>query len=66
MGSCSAGAAATGASTGDPGPVHLNVALREPLVPDVPDTSAAAWPDSLDGREAGAPWTTVDPAPAPT
>lgn len=32
-------AAATGARTGDPGPVHVNLAFRDPLVPD-----AAPWP----------------------
>lgn len=32
-------AAATGARTGDPGPVHVNVAFREPLVP-----GAEPWP----------------------
>ena len=31
-------ALATGSRTGQPGPVHLNVALSEPLVPDVDDT----------------------------
>jgi 2-succinyl-5-enolpyruvyl-6-hydroxy-3-cyclohexene-1-carboxylate synthase len=44
-----------------PGPVHVNIPLRDPLVPDAqPPTSGSAvedWPDSLDGRPGGAPWT---------
>lgn len=55
--------AATGVR-GSRGPVHLNVPLREPLVP-----GEGAFPDSLDGRADGAPWTSA-PAlvagPAPT
>jgi 2-succinyl-5-enolpyruvyl-6-hydroxy-3-cyclohexene-1-carboxylate synthase len=50
--------AATGAVTRDPGPVHLNLALREPLVPDHDDT----WPEPLDGRAGGAPWTVAHSA----
>jgi 2-succinyl-5-enolpyruvyl-6-hydroxy-3-cyclohexene-1-carboxylate synthase len=38
---------------GAPGPVHLNVAFREPLVPGQPDIRP------LPGRAANAPWTTV-------
>jgi 2-succinyl-5-enolpyruvyl-6-hydroxy-3-cyclohexene-1-carboxylate synthase len=40
---------------GRPGPVHLNFALREPLIPDgdgVPDVELAP------GREGGRPWVT--------
>jgi 2-succinyl-5-enolpyruvyl-6-hydroxy-3-cyclohexene-1-carboxylate synthase len=38
----------------DPGPVHLNVAFREPLIPDGDDT----WCEPLDGDSTGA-WTKV-------
>jgi 2-succinyl-5-enolpyruvyl-6-hydroxy-3-cyclohexene-1-carboxylate synthase len=49
---CQAWALAAG---GFPGPVHLNLQFREPLVPDGTDD----WPDSLAGRPDGAPWTSV-------
>ena len=45
-------AAATGGA-GAPGPVHLNVALREPLVPA---DDGVGFPFALDGRAAGRPW----------
>ncbi len=35
------------------GPVHLNVQFRDPLVPD----AGSGWPEPLDGRADGAPWT---------
>jgi 2-succinyl-5-enolpyruvyl-6-hydroxy-3-cyclohexene-1-carboxylate synthase len=38
----------------DPGPVHLNVAFREPLIPDGDET----WCEALDGDATGA-WTKV-------
>lgn len=41
------------------GPVHLNVPFREPLVHDAADE---AWPESLEGRPGGQPWTDVRPA----
>jgi len=37
------------------GPVQLNVAFREPLVPDA-DAVSAPLPDVLAGRAGGAPW----------
>jgi len=49
--------AATGRLTRDPGPVHLNVALREPLVPD----ADGAWVEPLDGRADGSAWTALAP-----
>jgi 2-succinyl-5-enolpyruvyl-6-hydroxy-3-cyclohexene-1-carboxylate synthase len=59
---CRAWAAAAGVDGGFPGPVHLNLPLREPLVPGVPDragqgSGAAGWPEPLEGRPGGAPWT---------
>lgn len=45
-------AVATTTDAFNPGPVHINVAFAEPLVPDVDDT----WCEPLDGREDGRPW----------
>jgi 2-succinyl-5-enolpyruvyl-6-hydroxy-3-cyclohexene-1-carboxylate synthase len=59
---CRALAAATGDVATAPGPVQLNVALREPLVPD----DDPAWVEPLDGRADGGPWTRRSPAGAPT
>ncbi|MFT7836318.1 2-succinyl-5-enolpyruvyl-6-hydroxy-3-cyclohexene-1-carboxylic-acid synthase [Saccharothrix sp. BKS2] len=39
------------------GPVHVNVPFREPLVPDGDDS----WPEDLDGRPFGMPWTRTAP-----
>ena len=60
---CQAWAQAAGAAGTFPGPVHLNLPFRDPLVPDAP--AAPDWPDSLDGRPGGEPWTRVA-APAVT
>ena len=51
---CRVLAAARGDRTGYPGPVHLDVPLREPLVPDNDDLDS----ESL-GRPKGTPWTSV-------
>jgi 2-succinyl-5-enolpyruvyl-6-hydroxy-3-cyclohexene-1-carboxylate synthase len=52
---------AAGALTGDPGPVHLNLPFREPLLPD---DEAADVPDGpWAGRDRSEPWTA--PAPPP-
>ncbi|MBN6057736.1 2-succinyl-5-enolpyruvyl-6-hydroxy-3-cyclohexene-1-carboxylic-acid synthase [Nonomuraea sp. RK-328] len=48
------------AGPADPGPVHLNLAFREPLIPDG-DTS---WCESLDGDATG-PWVRTRVAPPP-
>ena len=59
---CRAWAAASGEAGGFPGPVHVNIPLRDPLVPDAAGTGAD-WPEPLDGRPDGAPWTTVGAGP---
>jgi 2-succinyl-5-enolpyruvyl-6-hydroxy-3-cyclohexene-1-carboxylate synthase len=49
---------ASGAAGGPPGPVHVNMPLRDPLVPDLADSGAArVIPGWLEGRPGGAPWT---------
>ena len=53
--------AATGALSGDPGPVHLNLALREPLLPE--SEEPADLPGPWAGRPGGAAWTVAGPAP---
>jgi 2-succinyl-5-enolpyruvyl-6-hydroxy-3-cyclohexene-1-carboxylate synthase len=71
---CRAWAMASGEAGGVPGPVHVNVPLRDPLVPDSAGSgpgsgaepepgpgsgSGEAWPEPLGGRPDGAPWTRV-------
>ena len=48
---------ATGALSADPGPVHLNLALREPLLPDDDEDLTGPWA----GRPDRAPWTEAPP-----
>jgi 2-succinyl-5-enolpyruvyl-6-hydroxy-3-cyclohexene-1-carboxylate synthase len=57
-------AAARGALGGGPGPVHLNVPFREPLMPPSTRDAAPGWLVGLDGRPTGVPWTVV-PTAAP-
>lgn len=58
---CRAVAVAAGGLGGRPGPVHLNWALREPLVPppELPE-------DPAPGRADGAPWVRFAPGPDAT
>jgi 2-succinyl-5-enolpyruvyl-6-hydroxy-3-cyclohexene-1-carboxylate synthase len=51
---------AAGTVSGDPGPVHLNLALREPLLPEDDDVDL---PASCAGRPGGAPWTETEVRP---
>ena len=57
---CRVLAAATGDAGTRPGPVQVNVGLREPLVPD----EDPAWTETLEGRDDGAPWTSRVAAPS--
>jgi len=56
---------AAGALSGDPGPVHLNLALRDPLLPEGHDPRPAPPSGEWAGRPDGAPWTTVAPGTGP-
>ncbi|GAB3588190.1 2-succinyl-5-enolpyruvyl-6-hydroxy-3-cyclohexene-1-carboxylic-acid synthase [Calidifontibacter terrae] len=49
-------AEATGTPAGDAGPVHLNIPLRAPLVPD---DDPSDWPEDLCGRPRGESWLNV-------
>jgi 2-succinyl-5-enolpyruvyl-6-hydroxy-3-cyclohexene-1-carboxylate synthase len=57
---CRAWAMASGGAGGLPGPVHVNVPFRDPLVPDAAGGDGG-WPEPLDGRAGGAPWTRCGP-----
>jgi 2-succinyl-5-enolpyruvyl-6-hydroxy-3-cyclohexene-1-carboxylate synthase len=57
---CRAWAHAAGATGTFPGPVHVNLPFRDPLVPD----DDAGWPEPLDGRADGGPWTRFAPSGA--
>ena len=55
---------ASGGLSYDPGPVHLNLALREPLVPDDEEPGELSGPWT--GRPDGAPWTAAQVTTNPT
>jgi 2-succinyl-5-enolpyruvyl-6-hydroxy-3-cyclohexene-1-carboxylate synthase len=52
---------AGGVLSGDPGPVHLNLAFREPLLPD--DEAGAELSGPWAGRDEPEPWTSAAPPP---
>jgi len=59
---CQAWGHASGSAGGLAGPVHLNLAFRDPLTPELPGGAADHdWPESLDGRPDGEPWTRFEP-----
>jgi len=49
-------AMASGGAGGLPGPVHINLPFRDPLVPG----ADGSWPEPLDGRPDGAAWTSAN------
>lgn len=64
---CQTLAWARGDVDGRPGAVHLNLPLRAPLLPGMPEpghSSGAAkpWPEPLEGREQRLPWSATQPA----
>ena len=73
---CQAWGHAAGSAGGLAGPVHLNLAFRDPLTPELPGPAAVGsqastaadhdWPESLDGRPDGEPWTRFEPRAATT
>jgi 2-succinyl-5-enolpyruvyl-6-hydroxy-3-cyclohexene-1-carboxylate synthase len=54
---------AAGSAGGFAGPVHLNLAFRDPLTPDGRPGAAGDhdWPEPLDGRPDARPWTRFEP-----
>jgi len=63
---CRAWSGATGNGLTFPGPVHLNLPLREPLVPGLADPAeagSAAWCEPLAGRPGRASWTQFESRP---
>jgi 2-succinyl-5-enolpyruvyl-6-hydroxy-3-cyclohexene-1-carboxylate synthase len=59
---CRALAAARGQGGSPAGPAHLNLPLRDPLVPD----GESDWVEPLDGRPGDRPWTAVAAGATPT
>ncbi|OBF16818.1 2-succinyl-5-enolpyruvyl-6-hydroxy-3-cyclohexene-1-carboxylic-acid synthase [Mycobacterium sp. ACS4331] len=53
--------AATGARSGNAGPVQFDIPLREPLVPDPRHVDDAEAADVPEGRPDGRPWTYTPP-----
>lgn len=62
---CRAVSSARGLGGDLPGPVHLNLPFREPLVPATDDgrTTAEPFESSTDGRAGGAPWSDTGQSP---
>ena len=62
---CQAWGNAAGRVGGPAGPVHLNLAFRDPLTPELADPARNQdWPEALDGRPDDQPWTRFEP-PSP-